>query len=54
MAMYCFCHCFLYARTECILSYRAVRKFYPKGVSELTNYVGELIFGEVIKVGSGI
>ena len=28
--------------------------FYPKGVSELTNYVGELIFGEVSEVGSGI
>ena len=29
MAMYCFCHCFLYPRTECIMKYGAVRKFYP-------------------------
>ena len=28
MAMYCFSHCFLYSRTECIMKYGAVRKFY--------------------------
>ena len=26
--MYCFSHCFLYSRTECIMKYGAVRKFY--------------------------
>ena len=30
MAMYCFCHCFLYPRTECIMWYGVVRKFYLK------------------------
>ena len=30
MAMYCFSHCFLYSRTECIMKYGAVRKFYPE------------------------
>ena len=29
MAMYCFCRCFLYPRTECMMWYRAERKFYP-------------------------
>ena len=29
MAMYCFSHCFLYPRTECIMQDAAVRKFYP-------------------------
>ena len=28
MAMYCFCHCFLYPRTEGIMQDGAVRKFY--------------------------
>ena len=31
MAMYCFSHCFLYSRTECIMKYGAVRKF-PRNV----------------------
>ena len=26
--MYCYSHCFLYSRTECIMKYGAVRKFY--------------------------
>ena len=30
MAMYCFGHCFLYSRTEYIMWYGAVRKFYQK------------------------
>ena len=30
MAKYCFCHCFLYPRTECIMWYGVVRKFYLK------------------------
>ena len=33
MAMYCFCHCFLYPRTESIIKYGAVRKFYPSAVT---------------------
>ena len=28
MALYGFCQCFLYPRTECIMQYQAVRKFY--------------------------
>ena len=28
LTTYCFCHCFLYPRTECIMQYGAVRKFY--------------------------
>ena len=29
VTMYCFCHCFLYPRTECTMYCGAVRKFYP-------------------------
>ena len=32
MAMYCFCRCFLYPRTECIMSYGAVWKFYQSSL----------------------
>ena len=28
--MYCFSHCFLYSRTECIMKYGAVRKLYQE------------------------
>ena len=33
MAMYGFCYCFLYPRTECIMKYGAERKFYHRAVS---------------------
>ena len=35
MAIYCFCHCFLYPRTECIMKYGAVRKFYRNRNNEI-------------------
>ena len=30
MEMYCFCNCLLYPRTECIILYGVVQKFYSK------------------------
>ena len=42
MAMYCFSHCFLYSRTECIMKYGAERKFYPKFYHSLFFWDDEL------------
>ena len=50
MAMYCFCHCFLYPRTECIMKYGAVRKFYH----DYLHYCGIFLARFLIKVDLNI
>ena len=50
MATYCFCHCFLYPRTECIMKYGAVRKFYH----DYLHYCGIFLARFLIKVDLNI
>ena len=46
MAIYSFGHCFLYPRSECIMKYGAVRKFYPQ--SEKTIWRLEIILRTIV------
>ena len=46
MAMYCFSHCFLYSRTECIMKYGAVRKFYPHFLTSTCQVNQQTLFQE--------